>query len=348
MFSQIDKQLFRAFKEYQIEPRLARVTGRVMRNVGPKIAVIGNCQAFGVAHAMKLLDPSASVHHYSAIGRSKADMALFARAMNAYDHVFTHPFPQGHIKGGDSDELARLVPKAVTFPAVTFAAFHPDLVYLLDKTRGDAQLFGPLGPYQSALAVFAFRAGLSLEEANALFNRNVYETVGYFDVWDAAATELLAYGRNFGMDLSNEILSWARRGVFMYSAVHPRSFVLFDIARKLFERVGLESRSVDFDYMTIHDLARSEIFPIYPPIGELYGVRGDYLFKLGHYHLSDGVGDFLTLPQYLAASYKIYAGAQESQMRHPRIDNWLGDDGARERIVSLARDNLRAGLTPTI
>ena len=49
MFSQIDKQIVRAWHEYLLEPRLAKLTGRVLRRTGPRIAVIGNCQAFGIA-----------------------------------------------------------------------------------------------------------------------------------------------------------------------------------------------------------------------------------------------------------------------------------------------------------
>jgi hypothetical protein len=349
MFSQIDKQIVRSWKEYLIEPRLAKLTGRVLRRTGPRIAVVGNCQSFGVAYAMKLLDPSATVDHYSAIGRARADMSLFARTMGTYDYVFSHKFPQGHINNGDSDELRRRVSKTVLFPAITFAAFHPDLVYLLDATRGNAQLFGPLGPYHSALAVFAFRKGLTLEEANALYNRNVFEALGYFDVWNDAAEEFLESSKQkFGMDLSVELMNWSRRGVFMYSSVHPKPYVLADIATRLFERVGLKVREDNLDHYTIDDLARAEIFPIYPSIGEMYGARGGYLFKMGNFHVSNGVGDFLNLPQYLSACYKIYQAAASTQMAHQRIDNWLSDDATSDYLVRLARENLRAGLTPTL
>jgi hypothetical protein len=347
MLSQIDKQIARSWRQYLIEPRLAKITGRVMRNTGPRIAVVGNCQSFGVAYAMKILDPSATVDHFSAIGKSRADFSLFTKTLQTYDYVFSHEFLHGHVKGGDSEELLRRVSKARLFPAVTFAAFHPDLVYLMDATRGHAQLFGPVGPYHSAIATFAFRKGLSLEEANALYNRNVYETLGYFDVWNDAARELIdSTKKKFNMDLSGELMNWARRGVFMYSLVHPKPFVLVDIAKKLFEDTGLKGADVDFAYYAVDDLARSEIFPVYPPVGELFGVRGSYLFKLGNFHLSAGVGDFLTLPQYLAACYKVYAGAQSTQISHARVDAWLQDETTSDALVRLARENLKAGMAP--
>ncbi len=89
-------------------------------------------------------------------------------------YIFSHEFLPGQVRGGGSAELCALLDKVVLFPAITFAAFHPDLVYLLDATRGHAPTIGPVGPYRSALTVFALRRGLSVDEAHALFNRNVY------------------------------------------------------------------------------------------------------------------------------------------------------------------------------
>jgi hypothetical protein len=346
MLSQIDRQIIRSWYKVLVEPRLPFLASGP-RLTGPRIAVIGNCQAFGIAYAMKLLDPTAHVSHFSAIGKTLADVDLLAKTLATYDYVFSHEFPAGSVRGGGSDELCARLDKVIMFPAITFAAFHPDLVYLLDETRGHAPTIGPVGPYHSALAVFAFRRGLSLEEAHALFNRNVFEAVGYFDVWNAAAEELIESSkRKYDFDLSAELASWARRGVFMYSLVHPRPFVLFDIAKKLFAREGLPTPAINFDYYAIDDLGRAEIFPVYPPIGEWYGVQGGYTFKLENYHLSSNVGVFVTLPYYLAECYKTYRRCTPAQLAHPRIEAWLADPAAVGRIITLAGENRRAGLLP--
>ena len=121
-----------------------------MRNTGPRIAVVGNCQSFGVAYAMKVLDPSATVDHYSMIARARSTMGLFAKTLETYDYVFSHDFPDGHVRGGDSEELCKRVPKTMIFPAITFAAFHPDLVYIHDLARMHGFVCGPIGPYHSA------------------------------------------------------------------------------------------------------------------------------------------------------------------------------------------------------
>jgi len=47
--------------------------------------------------------------------------------------------------------------------------------------------------------------------------------------------------------------------------------VLADIARRLFVKTGLAIRNENFDDYAIDDLSRSEIFPVYPEIAELFG-----------------------------------------------------------------------------
>jgi hypothetical protein len=347
MFSQLDKQIVRSWRQYLITPRLEKLLGRAPRRSGPRIAVVGNCQSFGVAYSMKVLDPSATVDHFSVIGRSRADVPIFAKMLRTYDYVFSHQFPNGHVRGGDFEDLCGRVSAIRLFPAIVFAGFHPDLVYLQDAARGGAPILGPLGLLHSALAVFAFCEGLSLQEANGLYNRNVYEALGYFDVWNGAAKELVDTARDsFNLDLSGELLNWSRRGAFMYSLAHPKPYVLFDLAKKLFADAGRKVPELDFDYYSIDDLARSEIFPIYPPVGELLGVRGSYLFKQKNFHLSQSVGDILTLPEFLAESYKGYARGADGKVTHKRVDAWRKDRELAESILHLAKENLKVGLLP--
>ena len=65
MLSQIDKQILRA----HLLPSIDKVLGRAPLG-GPRLAVFGNCQSYGIAYAMKVLVPSAQVDHYSAINKT--------------------------------------------------------------------------------------------------------------------------------------------------------------------------------------------------------------------------------------------------------------------------------------
>ncbi len=352
MFSQIDKQTFKAWRQYAVEPRLAKLTGRALRNTGPRIAVMGNCQAFGLAYAMKLMDPSATIDHFSAIGRARAvDMNILEKTFDTYDYVFSHDFLSGHLRGeGDSNELRRRLPGKVTMaPAISFAAFHPDLVFIQEKDKLHGFIFGPLGPYHSAIALFAYRAGLSVDEARAMFNENVFKAVGYLDIWNEAAEEFIGHAKtHYALDLSTDLMNWARRGIFMYSNVHPKGYVLSDLARRLWEKAGLKPPAADFSYYEIHDLARAEIYPVYPGIARVYGAQGGYLFKMQNHHLANTVGDFLTLPQYLSASFKTFEKTGPELLANPRVGAWLEDEKTKSLLVNLARENYRAGLLPTL
>ncbi len=349
MLSQIEKQILKSWIQYAVEPRIAKFTGRKIRTTGPRMAVIGNCQAFGLAYAMKVMDPSATVHHYSAIGHSRfADMNLLVKTLETYDYVFAHEFPAGHLRGsGDSVELRQRMPRVTRLPPIVFAAFHPDLIYVANSSTNF--IFGPLGPYHSAVGLFGWRVGLTLDETRALFNENVFRTLGYLDMWDAAARKFLAASQEeAGVDLSTDLMKWARKGAFMYSVVHPTTNVLFDVAKRVWEKVGLKPPATDYSYYYLHDLARSEIFPIYPPIAKIFGVQGSYLFKIQNHHLANDVGDFLTLPQYLEACFRCYEKSRELGVVNSRVEVWLANEDTKSQLIALARENLRKGLTPTV
>jgi hypothetical protein len=344
MLSQIDKQIIRA----HLMPRLDKLRGRAPLP-GPRLAVIGNCQSYGIAYGMKVLKPSARIDHYSVISKTLANMDLLAWTLRDYDRVFMQNFPAGIVKGGDFEDLLPRLKNVTRMPSMTFAAFQPDLVYLLDATRGNHPLNGALRAYHSALAVFAFRIGLSVKEANALFNDNVFATVGYYDLWNASTQEFIEESKSyFGFDFSSDLMNWSRRGVFMYSIVHPKPYVLATIARRLLETAKIAIENENFDDFAIDDLARSEIWPVYPEIANRLGVRGGYLFKRGNFHVSHGVGEFMNLPQFLAESYAVYKRARPEQLAHKRIDGWISDGALSARLVALAKENLAKGATPAL
>jgi hypothetical protein len=85
---------------------------------GPRIAVVGNCQSFGIAYAMRLLDLEAEVAQFSIVSKSWTDMRTLARTLQTYDHVFAQDFAPGYLRGGRLRRAAerarwrRLVPVA--------------------------------------------------------------------------------------------------------------------------------------------------------------------------------------------------------------------------------------------
>lgn len=312
LLAEIDLQVIGSWRRKLLKKDLGR---------GPRIAVVGNCQSFGIAYGMKLLNPESIVHRFTIVRPGWTNMDMLERTLREYDYVFSLEFQQGFVKGGDWLALRDRMPSIIPFPSVVFSGFHPDTIYIF--TPGGPPLESATGPYHSALALYGYLAGLTPERTTALFNPAVFRMLGYFDIWQPAADEFLNVSRATGIDLSTEFLRWSRRGCFMYSMNHPKAFVLADVAQALLKREKLPTQDIDFDDFAVDDIVRGSVFPVYPPIAEYYGHKGSYTFKLANYRLSRSVGDFMTLPMFVESSFKVYSKYTRSQLQHHRTEAWL-------------------------
>jgi Polysaccharide biosynthesis enzyme WcbI len=311
MLSALDRQIFTAWTQ--------RTFRRETRS--PRIAIVGNCQALGVAYGVKLLLPRGAVDIYQVQPGTLTSIKSLAATLTNYEHVFCSDFPSGFVRGGNSDALQEFVGTIIRFPLVTFAGFHPDIIGINKTPDGSRIVFGPMGPYHSAIVLFAFRAGFSVDEAEALFDRAVFNILGYFDMWEPACAGFLAHAKATGTDLSGDIVRWTRRGCFMHTVNHPKAYVLFDIARSMLARVGISTADLNFDDYAFDPLASNYVCPVYEPIAESLGIKGSYLFKQNR-----GIrrrGGFLLLRQFIEESYRTYGRLQRTQLENTRVSGVL-------------------------
>jgi hypothetical protein len=315
MLSEIDRQLLHVWRRRLLK----KETG------APRIAVVGNCQSFGVAYGMKLLNPASQVDRFTIVRKGVADLKMLARTLAGYDHVFSLEFQQGFLRGGGWDELRAIMPKVSPIPSIVFSGFHPDTIYILDATRGGQPIEGPTGPYHSAIALFAYLRGMSVEQTEALFSADLFDALGYFDVWPESSREFLDLAKASGLDLSAELLRWSRAGTFMYSMNHPKAFVLFDVAKALLSRARLPAAPVEFDDFAVDDIVRGAVYPVYPEVAERYGHRGSYVFKRANYALGRSVGEFLGLRDFIEACFAVYRTCQRPQLMAHRMQGWSAD-----------------------
>jgi hypothetical protein len=288
----------------------------------PRIAVGGNCQSFGIAYAMKLLNVQATIHRYPMETRSKVSANMLVRALRTYDHVFLQDFDERRLRGGSSGWLRDQLDNATWYPTLLFSGYHPDSIFVSAGPEYGSFVWGPIGQHHSAIALFAYRAGLSPEAALRLYQREVFETLGYFDLWDAATAELFHLAKFYSLDLEGDFIRWTRRGCFMYSINHPKPYVLFDFARRLLEKAGIAFQPIDFDHYALDDFARDTIFPVYPGIGEHYGFPGSYVFKAPEYARFK-IGAVWNLPDFLSESYRVYKRQDSDKLINERVQGWL-------------------------
>ncbi|WP_310346760.1 WcbI family polysaccharide biosynthesis putative acetyltransferase [Methylobacterium sp. BE186] len=292
---------------------------------GPKIAVLGNCQARAIAQAMRLLAPASAVDlvPFGRLKRDHGHIDTLARALGAYDHVFAQQFTADLIPGGDIHALRAARPGIVLFPTIVFTAFHPDTLYVLGRPERGRPHFAPspMGLYHSALALAAHRLGLTLPQAITLFREEVFAPLGYLDVWDAASRELLTSAAEIGFPLNREILRWARAGSFMHIINHPKAMVVEDIARRLLAESGLAPEPVAVaDYLG-DELIRDVVWPVYPEVAETFGFTGSYLFK--NKPVGGAFPALFDLESFLRASFAIYDAQPGDALHCARVDAWL-------------------------
>ncbi len=147
----------------EIDHQLLHVWGRRLRGRekgAPRIAVVGNCQSFGIAYGMKLLVPHAHVDRFTIVRKGVTTLDMLAKTLAGYDHVFSLEFQPGFVHGGGWEELKALLPDVAPIPSIVFSGFHPGTIYILDPTRSGYPIEGPTGPYHSAIALFAYLRSL--------------------------------------------------------------------------------------------------------------------------------------------------------------------------------------------
>ncbi|APX84613.1 hypothetical protein BV511_07755 [Methylorubrum extorquens] len=297
------------------------------RPVGrPRIVVIGNCQAGGVAQALRLLLPGAAVETLliAGLGRRFGHLDRLAHHLKDADHVFSHFFPTGFVAGGNVHGLAERLPGLRLFPTILFSGFHPDLIHVGDEAslRLSRLVASPIGPYHSAIALHGFRHGLSVEATLRLYTGAVFERLGYFDLWQASADYLLRTARDVGFGLDREFALWSRGGVFMHVINHPHLHVLGDIARRLARETGYDPLDIPVQTYAPDALTSEPVWPVLPGIAERYGVPGSTLFK------GDGrraAPRLLDLPEFVAESFALYARQRSEDLTNARVEAWEKD-----------------------
>ncbi|MER2250704.1 WcbI family polysaccharide biosynthesis putative acetyltransferase [Methylorubrum podarium] len=289
----------------------------------PRIAVIGNCQATGIAQALRLLLPGAAVETILVAGLARrfGHIDRLAHHLRDHDLVFSQFFPVGFVAGGNVHGLAERVPGLRLFPTILFSGFHPDLVHVGDEAslRLSRLVASPIGPYHSAIALQGFRRGLSVEATLRLYTGAVFERLGYFDLWQRSADYLLRTARDVGFGLDREFALWSRGGVFMHVINHPRLLVLGDIARRLAREAGCDPLDIQVEAYAPDTLAIEPVWPVLPGIAERYGVAGSNLFK------GDGrraPPRLLDLPDFVAESFALYARHRPQDLTCTRLETW--------------------------
>ena len=255
-----------------------------------KIFVISTCQNLGIANSLQNITENIEIHGLTVGEANAKDDAFYRENLVDADHIFALATFKPR------REFEHINDKITPIPNVLFNAYHPDLIYL--QHRG-VELRDVLSGLHSAIAFAAFRRGLSVDEALALFNGSNYRAFGYFDLWEPSRTALFHRFRLAGLRLEEHFYRWCRGGSFMHTTNHPKINVLSDIAVEALRRVGISP--VHERAEIVDPLQNGPLFPVYEEIGEHYGTAGSYRFKPLRTNYT------LSLREFVSQSFALYS-----------------------------------------
>ncbi len=255
-----------------------------------KWLIVSNCQTFGFANSLKMQTQMASIEAAD-IWQFRNKIEVYINRYHEFDRIVIAP----EIRGIPSNGL-EMAAKVETIPPIRFPAYHPDLCYVW--ADGES-VKTPLDAYNSIIALAAYDAGVSVNDAVSFYNTKTYERAGYFDLWATSLQRIKSEFEPYGLNLDDLIIRWSRGRTFMYSINHPKIECIFDLASLFLKNLGIEPE-IKSKFLPMDNLINGGCFPVYTEIGEYYGAYGDYKFKCcGEYK-------WLTLSQFVKESYAVY------------------------------------------
>jgi hypothetical protein len=296
-----------------------------------KLGVLFNCQAEGVAGALRALRPGDDVVHFSyphLVGSPPA-LAEAAAVLQTCDLVIASETPFG-LGPASPAELRRKGVHVAAIPPILFGGFHPDICFPGPGTAdGGGAFHGPTGLCHSRISLAGFLADLSVENTAALYNRLVFSRLGYFNQFGEDRALLVARFRDVaGYNLNPWFDAWVRSGCFMHSFNHPKVHVLADLARIACELLGLPAAEVPPQTIQSDRLALLAAHPVYPDLAAYFGVPANPLFQLP---MQGSVGrSSVSLEAYLALCFRDYRSVRRRKL--------LGVEGMPATLAALGLD----------
>ncbi|MEM1051356.1 MAG: WcbI family polysaccharide biosynthesis putative acetyltransferase [Pseudomonadota bacterium] len=258
----------------------------------PSFGVIGSCQAYGVAESLKGWVPGATAYPLNAgsvAAMSEDDQQQLADKFTACDIVYIESVDRIS-KGPLTAAALSAKVRVLRYPVVVYTGLHPDCIHVYN---GSQLIQTHMGPYNSALVLAAFNAGLSPARTEALFNRFAFASLGYIDQREAATAEMQRYFEGLGFTCMEFVDK-----IFMHTINHPYVEVLHDITKQALDISGFQRDQNDVP-APVDTLLEGASWPIYDGVGEY----SSYVFRG---HANKGEDRDIDLAEFIVRSFEVY------------------------------------------
>jgi hypothetical protein len=242
-----------------------------------RVVITSNCMTGGLTSAFSMLFPTARVVPLPYVGVDEG--VLIDQLSNADAWLVSSP---ADVQTAALERVKNVQLKVINFPELYFNAFHPDQVYAW--MRDGSLVEGATGPYNSAIALWAWQHGLNAQQTISLFTPEIFGALGYHDRWQVSIDRLRHDFVPFPhLDYRDFIIPLQRAGNFMHTVNHPKVAAITQMARILAKQIDptVDAESVPVENMMVDGLFMASFsWSVYPSVANALGLKGAFMWKL--------------------------------------------------------------------
>lgn len=242
-----------------------------------RIVITSNCMTGGLTSALTMLLPSFQFVPIPYVG---VDQNVLREQLSASDKWLVSG-PE-EIQTAAMDHISNSRLQRIPFPDLHFNAFHPDQVYAW--MRDGSLVESATGPYNSAIALWAWQHGLNAQQTVSLFTPEVFGALGYHDRWQVSIDRLRHDFVPFPhLDYRDFIIPLQRAGNFMHTVNHPKVAAIAQMARLLAKQIDstVDTESIPIENMMVDGLFMASVsWSVYPSVANALGIKGAFMWKL--------------------------------------------------------------------
>ena len=265
-----------------------------------KISIIGNCQNFDIANILRICTKNKylvkSFNHNSLSKNSKE----VNDALSSSDYVITQSLSDSFGDFSTKSLKSRFHDKCVVIPNLFFRGYHPELTY---AGREGLRAQSPLGDYHHIGIVAGHQLNIAPSNLKKLLRSNEFYTkTGLATVFLQSLNELRSRELNCDVTISDFIENNFRSRALFYTVNHPTILLLAELVERILVYIGLPFVALP-QHVVRSPMLQGPIFAISEEYSLLNNITVSQPFFI---KAANAGGDFLSLENFIAASYSLY------------------------------------------
>ncbi|GGF84581.1 WcbI family polysaccharide biosynthesis putative acetyltransferase [Alteromonas lipolytica] len=267
-----------------------------------KISIIGNCQNFDIANILSICTQNRNtIHNFNHNSLSKNSKEV-EDTLSSSDYIITQHLSESFGDFSTQSLKSRFHSKCVVIPNLFFRGYHPELTYAGQEGQ---RAQSPLGDYHHIGIVAGHQLNIAPSNLIRLLKSNdFYTKTGLESVYFQSLNELRSRELNCDVTISDYIEKNFRSSALFYTVNHPTILLLAELVTRILVYIGLPFVTLP-QHVVRSPMLQGPIFAISKEYSLLNNITVSQPFFI---KAANAGGDFMSLENYIAASYNLYSG----------------------------------------